>query len=299
MDIYTLYKIILQKERVKTWIHESVDNKTSVKKYLQSIKVNQPNFNDIVKADLWQQINKTLYKRSRAKIIRMFYMSAAASLVLFVLTYGVYSLQEVKITTTNNQLTNYILPDNSVVDLNVNSELTYNKIAWYFNRNLTLKGEAFFSVKRGEKFNVHTADAIVSVLGTKFNVYARSIKTEVNCYSGRVSVKVHNNSNENILTKGMNIVYNNGVLTEFSGEIDVKPKWVSGDFSFINQSFYNVLCEFERQFGVYVTNKDEFKTTMFTGYFNASDLDSALELILEPLNYKSKRENKSITILKE
>lgn len=61
-----------------------------------------------------------------------------------------------------------------------------------FDRNVTLDGRAFFSVRPGDiPFSVLTPSATVTVLGTSFGVDSRPDETEVVLVSGRVSVAMN------------------------------------------------------------------------------------------------------------
>jgi len=77
-----------------------------------------------------------------------------------------------------------VLPDQSQVKLNANSTLSFYK-NWKNDevRKVWLTGEAYFEVEKTQradnKFQVITDDLKVEVLGTVFNVNARSIATEV------------------------------------------------------------------------------------------------------------------------
>ena len=69
----------------------------------------------------------------------------------------------------------YELPDHSVVWLNAGSTLRYPTVFREENRNVTLKGEAYFEVQADHKrpFYVNTPSGLsVYVYGTKFNVAA-------------------------------------------------------------------------------------------------------------------------------
>jgi hypothetical protein len=66
----------------------------------------------------------------------------------------------------------FYLPDSTRVWLNANSSLTYFDNYGEENRKTRLSGEGYFKVKRDEAqpFVVNTAEAMVNVLGTSFNV---------------------------------------------------------------------------------------------------------------------------------
>ena len=89
-----------------------------------------------------------------------------------------------------------LLPDGSVVFLGENSQLRYHK-TWPEPaiRQVWLEGDAYFHVKPkpvpgGVKFQVHAAQAIVEVLGTRFNVWNRNQNPRILLNSGKVKVNV-------------------------------------------------------------------------------------------------------------
>ena len=104
--------------------------------------------------------------------------------------------------------TTFSLPDNSEVVLNSGSEINYKKWNWDNNRRLELKGEAYFRVSKGRRFEVQTSLGKVSVLGTQFNVKARKNRFDVVCYEGRVKVNYANT--QIILTHGQSVTFENG-----------------------------------------------------------------------------------------
>jgi ferric-dicitrate binding protein FerR (iron transport regulator) len=107
--------------------------------------------------------------------------------------------QPVTVTATPGQQRSVTLPDGSTADLNSGTALTYQRgfRAWPFvdadRRRVRLDGEAFFSVRDGDRpFVVRTANARVRVTGTRFNVRARpsaDSATAVAVAAGRVEVR--------------------------------------------------------------------------------------------------------------
>lgn len=73
------------------------------------------------------------------------------------------------------------LPDGSYVILNANSELDYPAHFDGPNREVSLKGEAYFDIRQvsSKPFIVHTGNIHIVVLGTAFNIRAFPDKEEV------------------------------------------------------------------------------------------------------------------------
>lgn len=85
-----------------------------------------------------------------------------------------------------------VLPDGSYVWLNAGSYLRYSNSFNLDNRNIYLKGEAYFDVRKNKKLNfiVNTPGIEVRAIGTKFNVKAypeeKTIRTTV--VEGKIQV---------------------------------------------------------------------------------------------------------------
>lgn len=84
----------------------------------------------------------------------------------------------------------YTLADGSKVYLSGNSEISFSKNFGKKEREIILKGEAFFEVQRNEKlpFTITTNKTTTQVLGTSFNVFSDlSGNVKVSVVSGLVS----------------------------------------------------------------------------------------------------------------
>lgn len=129
--------------------------------------------------------NKLLIKIAATFIGLMLVVSIA---YLMTNTTQLYSTQY-------GEISKFYLPDSSEVLLNGNSKLSFNS-NWSRDdvREVTLEGEAFFSVKHtlnDQKFVVHTSESVfIEVLGTKFNVSNRQNGTEVTLQEGSIRLNI-------------------------------------------------------------------------------------------------------------
>ena len=132
-------------------------------------------------------------QQKETRVVRMqprrsFMRIAAAVAVLIAAAVFYISTLDETFTAQYAQRTEVVLPDASEVILNSGSKLSYSERKWDEERKLSLEGEAFFKVAKGEKFTVNTSLGSVSVLGTQFNVKSREGFFEVTCYAGLVRV---------------------------------------------------------------------------------------------------------------
>ncbi|TDS16602.1 FecR family protein [Maribacter caenipelagi] len=176
------------------------------------------------------------------------------------------------------------LPDTSEVILNAESELAFSKNKWDTNRNVDLKGEAYFRVAKGKKFTVETAQGLVTVLGTQFNIESRENFFEVTCFEGLVSVTI--NGEETKLPAGNSLMTIAGNSTMSKAMVNGEPSWLSKESSFKSIPLHYVLDELQRQFNVEVNAKNIDTTQLFTGSFSNENLELALKSISLPLQIK-------------
>ncbi len=203
--------------------------------------------------------------------------------IFAVLLSGYYyiSTLDTSVKTEIAQTETFSLPDNSEVVLNAGSKIRYNKKNWSDSRELSLDGEAYFKVKKGNKFSVKTVEGIVSVLGTQFNVFARDGFFEVSCYEGLVSVAFNDTLVK--VPAGSKIQIENGKLAINETAENASPIWLASESNFENAPLPIVLKEVERQYPVKVNLEDIDSEKRFTGSFTHENLDLALKAICEPL----------------
>jgi ferric-dicitrate binding protein FerR (iron transport regulator) len=188
------------------------------------------------------------------------------------------------------------LPDGSVVKLNADSHIQYNKVLWSYNRRVTLKGEALFKVKKGEKFSVKTEDVVTEVLGTTFNIYSRNNEIRVSCLEGRVGVTDKKTKQSFTLEPNQKVLYE---MNNLESPTEVKELemagWTKGEFYFNNEPLLKVLGEVQRQYGVKIILNAP-SNRLYTGLFYSNNLPEALDLICTPLNLKWSLQNGVVTI---
>lgn len=192
--------------------------------------------------------------------------------------------------------TTFLLPDDSKVVLNSGSEIAYKKWNWDNNRHLELKGEAYFRVAKGKRFEVQTNLGKVSVLGTQFNVKARKNRFDITCYEGRV--KVNYAQTQLILTHGQSVTFENGKQSNNPTNA-VKPDWTTNQMAFNKETLKSLLSEVERQYNIEIELNSESETSLFTGKLPVKDLDVALQIISTTYHLEAKKVSKNKIIFDE
>ena len=182
-----------------------------------------------------------------------------SSLILGYLYWGATDTEEkyAEVMAATGPVIRYELPDHSVVWLNSGSTLRYPTVFKKDNRNVELKGEAYFEVEADRKrpFYVNTpAGLSVYVYGTKFNVNAyeddNSIETVLE--KGKVNVISPDGKTTVQLAPGERLLYNKVDQKLLKGKVDVYEKvaWKDGKLIFRNAELGEIFKRLARHFNV-------------------------------------------------
>ncbi len=223
----------------------------------------------------------------------------AASLLLCVLLLGIYRFMDSSRTfaTGHGEQLTVFLPDSSEVLMNAGSSLEFSEKKWAKERRVHLVGEAFFKVRKGEKFSVVTEEGIVRVLGTQFTVSQYHQFLEVHCFGGRVSVE--RKGIEKTLSKGEAIrQIRDDTIETWSFEQKI-PSWKNFESSFRDTPLSYVLEAIAKIYGVEFVVKNVDVHKRFSGSFSNKDIDVALEVISNAMDLDYSKENNKVVLRKK
>jgi ferric-dicitrate binding protein FerR (iron transport regulator) len=225
-------------------------------------------------------------------------LSVAASLIILV-GLGTFAMMYSKTvySPAGSHLTAQ-LPDNSTVELNAESTLSFHPYRWYFQRNVELKGEGFFSVQKGKKFTVKSELGETSVLGTTFNIFSRNDTYRVFCKTGKVNVKA--NSGESVILNPNQIaIVESGKISKEENVISSEHilSWRDNMFLFNSAPIAEVLREIERQYGISIAAEKTLSGTISVSFQKNPDVEKILSMVCKPLGYNFiKKSEKSYLI---
>lgn len=227
-----------------------------------------------------EMLDNVLSAKKKPEIIslqtRQTWLSIAASVLLVVgLGYWFSMGTNTIYRTSFAQSKNVTLPDGSLVTLNSDAELTFEKSDWKSKRTLELKGEALFKVAKGKTFSVVTPTGTVKVVGTEFNVKSRGQNLEVACYEGMVSVT--RNKTQIFLTPGNATLHDGKNWTRFTTTA-TSPEWTQAKIAFQAATLSDVLSEIERTYDVKISSNSS-PDKAFTGILPANDIAVALRIV--------------------
>ncbi len=221
---------------------------------------------------------------------------AAAACIGLVAFFTLYS-PTTTVDAGNGERLAYTLPDNSKVNLNATSTISFKVGDFDGDRIVNLEGEAFFEVEKGEAFKVITPYGMVEVLGTSFNVNTRNGQLKVDCKTGKVKVTAKKSTQ--ILTKGLGTKLNadkSALEATYETNIEQQIGWMNG-VSFLGKiPFSQAITELERQFDIQIDCVNAIQSRIGDYSFKNNDLKLALDEVTYQLNAAYKIDGKKVTI---
>ena len=248
--------------------------------------------------------------------LKRYWMQIAASLLfiiaggLTVLTYmqrqeiNTLAEQNVVIRSGDYGKSLVTLPDGTIVHLNAKSSLTYSQDFGRTDRKVELSGEGFFEVKKDteKKFIVGTGYMDVTVLGTKFNVYAYEDKdmVEMSLVEGSVNITTELPPYRSINVKPNEKVTYNKITGELKHEQTsnkIETAWMNKELVFRSEPLKNVFDCLSRKFAVtFNVNDEELLNDIYTGTFEDENIESIMKVLKIHYNFEYKNEDNMITI---
>jgi len=237
--------------------------------------------------EVWAELEEKLSEKPAPKILvfkshKLVLGIAAAILVLA----GVFSLLRFHTTTVycpSGQHLSYTLPDESKVEMNAESKMSFKPLWWQFARKINFEGEGYFNVEKGKEFEVVSDIGRTIVLGTSFNIYSRDREYKVTCITGKVRV-ISYSSAATVLNPGYEASINSEGYLIVRSETNASAtlSWTKSMFNFTARPLIQVLNEIGRQYDVTVNLKAGLDFS-YTGYFSKDrPVEEVLTLVCKP-----------------
>ncbi len=236
----------------------------------------------------WKAIREKHLARKGNKRILPLYLKVAASLLIlfgafFMFRNTVDKAPEIIVVETGNKIKEVVLPDKSVVNLNANSYLSYSG-NFKRNRNIKLKGEAFFNVTRDKKhpFVVNSKSTQIRVLGTSFNIKEQNGLVTVGVNTGRVEVSDSLLNKKTVLSPGEFVEIDQEKVRMTKGQHNNNNymSWITKKIKFNDTPLADVV---EFLSGYYKTElvikNKELSNYVLTASFNDQGLAEVLEVV--------------------
>ncbi len=175
------------------------------------------------------------------------------------------------------------LSDGTKVWLNSASSLTYSTAFNGTERDVQLKGEAYFEVAKNAAMPFHvTANGMhVEVLGTHFNIMSYDDEGVYKTTLLEGSVKISNSKSNTLLKPGQQaqLTDNSNIKLLQNVDTDKVVAWKNGDFSFKNDSILEVVKQLSRWYNADFIIKNPI-LQYYTGTIKKDqDISKVLEML--------------------
>ena len=266
-------------QRVEQWLEESEDHQREFRQLKSRIELGSKRYKYGVFAPR-QAIQKVKFP---AKAYHLRILQVAATIIVLISSvlwvWNKSSLQETVLLSRTGKMKAFYLPDSSHVTLTGDSRLTYDSQFGKTNRELSLRGKAFFRVKQdsSKPFIVETSLIQVEVLGTSFQVIAEKLQAEVFVEKGRVKITTQDKKQESVLETGMSVKYG-----KKDGELMISTKEDKGEMQilkFDNAPLSEVIEILNEYYGSHVTLPADYATLRITVVFKDVSLKEAIDII--------------------
>ena len=193
------------------------------------------------------------------------------------------------------------LPDGSTVVLNGNSEISIKSDFNKTKREVTLEGEAFFTVAKNavKPFIVESGNFSATAVGTAFYVRAGDSEKEysVDLLEGKVKLSAHTYTL--FLTPGEEGRWSTSETNFNKLQFDTLQlnQWINGKISFDKTPIRKAVEELKKWYAVdiKITNKNLENKTI-SGEYNNVSLDNILKVLCFTLSCKYHYENNKVII---
>ncbi len=284
-----------EQKEVEAWIGQSEENR-KIARDVRFICQAADTLDSIRQVDSQAALKKTkakIRKRNNVSwLIRLQQVAAILAIPLLMATLYLTLKEEpteyVEVQTNPGMIAKLELPDGTKVWLNSSSSLRHPVRFTGSNRDVELKGEAYFAVHPDQykPFIVNTPFNIrAEVLGTEFNMEAYETEREVKTtlVSGSVKLTFQTDKDEEksyILKPDEEFIYNyqNKKLSVQKPYIPTLTAWKDGLVIFRNTPFEEALKVLGKRFNVeFVIKNDKLYENAFTGPFDGQHLQLILE----------------------
>ena len=177
---------------------------------------------------------------------------------------------------SSEKRTTMINDDVSVV-LGPSSEITYT------NTKADLTGEAYFEVKPGKSYEVHTPNGIVKGYSANFRVISRRTTMNSFCNTGTLQVSNIDGEAEVEITGGEYVSFRG---KNMANRAKKTPNQMTSDkfFVFDSESLLYVFEALEAQYSIDIVPGDVNTNLNYSGAVVRDNIDIALAVIFTPLN---------------
>lgn len=323
-----------EKANVKSWLAENPDNQQifdSVKKlWINAKEESDPSDISKLWGELAQKAGIPLHTENRLDyepesdqknwLIKFWYSGnkilryAAAIIFIGLISYSVYliikpdklesGINYKLLSVEAGKQSSITLSDGTKITLDSGSKLYYPEEFSGLTRKVKLNGEGYFNVthKTKKPFKVETNNALITVLGTKFNIRSWNVNNivQVKVIQGKVSLSQEGStSNRVIINKGYGseLRSDGTISTPHSIDIEKTLLWLKGEMYLDNVSVRETMAQIERWYNVKITLKDStVSSERITVHIDKKSLEKNVILLTQLIDSRYKISGREIFV---
>jgi transmembrane sensor len=304
-----------EREAVEQWVQSSETNRRHLEHFTllwrESKKLESETIAD--ENEAWNRFRQKIHPAVTTATLRPVrkntngFMRAAAVLALVIISALTYFLLR-NSSSPQNELAQLqsadstlvaALPDGSMVTLNKQSSLVYNKQFAGNKREVVLNGEAFFSVtpNKLKPFIIKVNDVTVRVVGTSFNIRSVKGRTEVIVETGMVEVM---RREEKLVLKATEkaIIADSAIqLIKETISNQLYQHYRTREFVCDNTPLWQLVEVLNETYGANIVIEDAgLKRLPLSATFHQESLDTILDIIGKTFNIQVVKENGRILL---
>jgi len=296
------------------WIGESIENRrhfSEQKKLWHLFEIHQK-VQKIDERKAYQKVSNQLFRSKKLNFLGWIQRVAAILLLPVIVASAIYFYSEKKDRTQFSSVYNTVetplgmrssltLPDGTKVWLNAGSSISYPVLFANNFRSVSLKGEAYFEVKKDKTwpFIVATKDMNIVVSGTTFNcnAYPENDQVQTVLVEGEVTLVNQSATELATLNPGELAIFENSNqrITTTKTDLQKYIAWKSGKLMFRDDKMNKVVEKLERWYNVEFEIEDpEIANYVYTATFIDESLDQVLKMLTlsAPIRYTISERNK-------
>jgi transmembrane sensor len=294
-----------EKERIDRWIAEDPANRAEFEAFgkLWNLSGNAKGSGDIDVEAEWKHLERNLFPVEEKRIFLKIWQAAAVIILLSGIAFLAYRITAFSTQKASSaSLASVELPDGTLMVLNAGSSVTYKKGFGHDHRNLKLKGEAWFEVKKNPSlpFIISAGDARIRVTGTKFNVKAyhrQDVKVTVTEGTVRLSAASLPASQVTLTAEQTGVMNAENRQVHGTAASDMNDlAWRTRIMQFDNTSLAEAAMVLSDAYHYTIRVDENLRACSVTVRFENKDLDAVLEVLKSTLNLTVTKKGKKITI---
>ena len=298
------------------WLEESNENKTIFDEYQKAWNLSSENYlseiNAINVEKEWTLFknesgfdDKTIKLGSASK--KQFSVGRIAAVISAILLLGISALFFLRPTQeviyADAKIIESTLPDGTEVTINKKSTIKYSKKFNKKNREIELKGDAFFKVEKSDSlpFIIDAQSFFVEVVGTEFYVNSDYKERKVIVKEGIVAVYQYQDKRDKvILHAGEEIIFdkkNNEIRKTENTDVNYLS-WKTKIFDFNNKKLEVIFKDLEKAYNVeFKFLNPDLKKCRQTVSFENQDIDQIVNVLNATFdNLSFKKNNNTILV---